>query len=352
MGNPRLAIARRELGSLRKEKTIVLALAIQLFVAAFSSFLVVGLVSLYDPSAGSYEVDVAIAGGDEAVESLLRATASEQGIDARVYPSTNSALTAFEQREVDAVLEASTDEEGRIRVLAIAPDSGVESTVIVVQLRDALQQLERNERAERDAFLESTPLRLPPATDSNPYFGFTYTVLVPLLLFLPVFIAGSLVVDSLTEEVARGTLELLRVAPVSFPAVVDGKVFAAGGLAPVQAMAWMGLLALRGTPIHNFELLFGLVTGLTAVVVSLGATVALVAPDRRSSQLLYSVGVLLVFAGTSLLPLNPANTAAKLALGTAGVSSVAGAVGLLVIGAVSLLGMRMVVSRIDPNELG
>ncbi|MFC7203666.1 ABC transporter permease [Haloferax namakaokahaiae] len=352
MGNPRLAIARRELGSLRKEKTIVLALAIQLFVAAFSSFLVVGLVSLYDPSAGSYEVDVAVAGGDEAVESLLWATTAQDGIDAHVYPSTSSALTAFEQREVDAVLEASTDSDGRIRVLAVAPDSSVESTVIVVQLRETLQQLERNERAERGAFLESTPLRLPQAIDSNPYFGFTYTVLVPLLLFLPVFIAGSLVVDSLTEEVARGTLELLRVAPVTFPAVVDGKVLAAGGLAPIQAMAWMSLLSLRGTPIHNFGGLFGLVVGLTAVVVSLGATVALVAPDRRSSQLLYSVGVLLVFAGTSLLPLSPANTAAKLALDTAGTTSVAGVVGLLFVGAVSLLGMRMVVSRIDPNELG
>ena len=45
----RLAIANRELVSLSTEKTIVLALLIQLFIAAFSSCLVVGLVSLYDP---------------------------------------------------------------------------------------------------------------------------------------------------------------------------------------------------------------------------------------------------------------------------------------------------------------
>jgi len=45
----RLTIAGRELSGLRAEKTILLAIAIQLFIAAFSSFLVVGLVSMYDP---------------------------------------------------------------------------------------------------------------------------------------------------------------------------------------------------------------------------------------------------------------------------------------------------------------
>ncbi|KAB1188514.1 MULTISPECIES: ABC transporter permease [Haloferax] len=351
MGNPRFTIARRELGSLRKEKTIVLALAIQLFVAAFSSFLVVGLVSLYDPGAGTYQVDVAVTGGEDA-NDLLRAVSSESGLTARPYASTDAAMTAFEERQVDAVVEASTGPDGRVQLVAIAPDSGVETTAVVVRLRDALRALERTERSQRSEFLTTNPLPVPPATESSPYFSFTYTVLVPLLLFLPVFIAGSLVVDSLTEEVARGTLELLRVAPVSFSAVVDGKLLAAGGLAPIQAVAWMLLLQLNGTGIDNITWLFGMVTGLTAVVVTLGATVAITAPDRRIAQLLYSLGVLLVFAGTSLLPLNPANTAARLALGTAGLDAYLAVIGLVVVGLVSLLGLRVVVDGADPNELG
>lgn len=352
MGSPRLAIARRELGSLRKEKTIVLALAIQLFVAAFSSFLVVGLVSLYDPSAASYQVDVAVTGDEEAVTDLLAAIDGESGLAGRTYPSTGAAMTAFEERRVDAVVEATTEPDGQIHLLAVAPDSGVETTAVVVRLRDALRALERAERTERSDSLSTASLPLPPAMESSPYFSFTYTVLVPLLLFLPVFIAGSLVVDSLTEEVARGTLELLRVAPVSFAAVVDGKVLAAGGLAPVQAIAWMYLLRLNGTGVENVAWLFGMVAGLSAVVVALGATVSISAPDRRLAQLLYSLGVLLVFAGTSLLPLSPANTAARLALGTAGLDARLAVVGLLVVGGVSLVGLRVVVERVDPNELG
>ena len=63
LSSPRATIARRDLASLRSEKTIVLALLIQLFIAAFSSFLVVGLTSLYDP--GSVQgggVDVGVSG--------------------------------------------------------------------------------------------------------------------------------------------------------------------------------------------------------------------------------------------------------------------------------------------------
>jgi len=59
----RAAIARRELGSLSREKTIVLALLIQLVIAAFSSFLVVGLASLYEPGAAEDDVVVDVPGG-------------------------------------------------------------------------------------------------------------------------------------------------------------------------------------------------------------------------------------------------------------------------------------------------
>ena len=67
LANAGLVVARRDLASLSREKTIVLALAIQLFIAAFSSFLLVGLVSLYDPaSAPGGDIDVGVAGNASA----------------------------------------------------------------------------------------------------------------------------------------------------------------------------------------------------------------------------------------------------------------------------------------------
>ncbi|MFC5366665.1 ABC transporter permease [Salinirubrum litoreum] len=345
MADPRLTIAGRELRVLGREKTIVLALLIQLFIAAFSSFLVVGLVSLYDPgSVEGYEVEVAVTG--DARADLLDAVRETPSLGGEGYDSRDAALTAFENGQVDAVLATETV-EGRVQVEALAPDSNVRTTLVVVQLRDALRAFERGERADRAAYLDSTPLDLPPEGTSSPYYSFTYTVLVPLLLFLPVFISGSIAVDSLTEEFERGTLELLRVAPISLLDIVDGKLLAAAVLAPAQAGLWIALLRFNGTAVSNPVVLIGLVAAFSLLVVGLGSAVGLLAPDRRAAQFLYSIGVLAVFGGATLLPGSPANTVAKLAIGSADAVTyltVAG-YGVLAVGAYLLV--RVLVTRYE-----
>ena len=350
--DPRLTIARRELGSLRKEKTIVLALALQLFIAAFSSFLVVGLVSLYDPGqVDGYEVDVAVTG--DAAEDLIRASQEVRGVDAQFYRSEETAMRAFQEYRatgIDAVLVAETRDQ-RVFVRAVAPDSNVQTTIVVVQLRDVVRSFERAERTDRAAYLDSLPLELPPEATSSPYFSFTYTILLPLLLFLPVFISGSVAVDSLTEEIDRGTLELLRVAPVSLSDVVDGKLLAAAGLAPVQAVLWIGLLELNGTSVQNVPALLALVAAMALLICGLGAAIALLAPERRAAQFLYSVGVLFVFGGTTLLPNGPVNAASRLAIGSAGRAELA-AVGVAVAVSVAIyVGLRRLVGRVDADSL-
>jgi ABC-type Na+ efflux pump permease subunit len=343
--DPRLVVARRELRTLRSEKTIVLALLIQLFIAAFSSFLVVGLVSLYDPgSADGFETTVGVTG--DARDDLLRVVDDQPSVTGVAYDSQSAARGAFRTGRVDAVL--LTDRRaGRVFVTATVPDGNVRTTVIVVQLRDALSAFERDERDERSASLSSMPLDLPPRTSSPPYYGFTYTVLLPLLCFLPVFISGSMTVDSLTEEFDRGTLELLRVAPVSTVDIVDGKVWAAGALAPAQTALWIAMLHLNGTTVRNPVAILVVVAALALLVVTLGATIALLAPDRRAAQFLYSVGVLGAFGGATLLPANPVTTVARLAVDSVGPAfpfSVAGYVALA--GGTYLL-LRRAVPRID-----
>jgi ABC-type Na+ efflux pump permease subunit len=350
--DPRVTIARRELGSLRKEKTIVLALTLQLFIAAFSSFLVVGLVSLYDPGqVDGYDVDVAVTG--DAAEDLIRASREVRGVDAEFYRSEETAMRAFQEYRatgIDAVIVAETRDE-RVFVRAVAPDSNVQTTIVVVQLRDVVRSFERAERTDRAAFLSSTPLDLPPEASSSPYFGFTYTVLLPLLLFLPVFIAGSVTVDSLTEEIDRGTLELLRVAPVSLSDVVDGKLLAAAGLAPAQAALWVLLLELNGTAVANVFALLALVAGLALVICGLGAAIALLAPERRAAQFLYSVGVLFVFGGTTLLPNGPINAASRLAIDSTGRAEYVAVAAVVVVAVAVYGGLRRLICRIDADDL-
>ena len=344
MGDPRLTIARRELATLRSEKTIVLALLIQLFIAAFSSFLVVGLVSLYDPgSVEGYETTVGVTG--DAADDLLRVVDEEPSMAGTAYDSQAAARTAFRNGEVDAVLLADR-RAGRVFVTATVPDGSVRTTVIVVQLRDALSTFERTERDARASFLSSTPLDLPPRAGSTPYYGFSYTVLLPLLCFLPVFISGSMVVDSVTEEVDRGTLELLRVAPVSTVDIVDGKVWAAAALAPAQAGLWLALLDFNGTTVRHPLALLAVVAALALLVVTLGATIALLSPDRRAAQFLYAVGVLVAFGGSTLLPYSPVNTVARLAVDSVGATYPLLVAGYVALGVAAYVLLRRAVPRI------
>jgi len=349
--DPRLTIARRELAALKSEKTIVLALLIQLFVAGFSSFLVVGLVSMYDPSSvegGS--VDVAITG--EGGEDVTRALDSVDGIQPVSFADADEAESRFRDGQYDALLTVTESEDGRLRIRAAVADSGVQSTLVVVRIRDGLEALERDRRAAFDDRLEFEPITLPEESSGSPYVGFTYTVLVPLLCFLPVFISGSIAVDSISEELERGTFELLRAAPVSIVDILDGKLLAAASLAPAQVALWLGLLHVNGIPIDNVPAVLGLVAAITAAIVGLGITIALLAPDRRQAQLVYSVGVLSAFVVASRLPEHPANTVAKLSVGNPTGQTWTLLAGYLVAGALVLVVVRLLVGRLSVEHLG
>ncbi len=343
------------MASLSREKTIVLALLIQLFVAGFSSFLVVGLTSLYDPSSVSTgEVEMAVTG--DARDELLRAASEHEGANAVVYRNPDAAILAFQEGRVDAVLngrytDSNAGDGNRIAVTARIPEGSVRSTLIVVEVRRVLNTLERQERTRRIGSLDRLPVPLPPEAAASPYFGFTYTVLIPLLLFLPAFISGSVAVDTITEEIERGTLELLRVAPVSLLDIVDGKALGMVVLAPAQSLLWVALLSLNGIRVANVVPLLVFITAASALVVTIGVVLGVGMRKRRPAQLLYSVLTLVVFGAAVALPEHPATTVAKLAVDSPTLvtyAHVAGAVGLAVFGyAVA----RRYVARVDAAAL-
>lgn len=309
-------MAWREVRSLRAEKTIVLAIAIQLFVAAFSSFLVVGLVSITDPgsTAGSYGIEVGISG--EATDELDRVVEAGDSMEASVFETRDAAMAAFADREVDAVLHGIEGTEGRIHVDAVAPEGEFRTTLIVTQLKSALSSLERQRRLALADRLDRQPLHVPDSSEGNPYFGFTYTVLLPILCFLPSFISGSITADSIAEELERGTFELLRVTPLSVPQIVDGKALAMVAIAPLQTGAWLLLLALDGTRIVYPLAILLFVTAVTGVLVVIGAALAIGIRRRREAQLAFSLFALGLFGAAFLLPENPSNLVAKLAIGS------------------------------------
>jgi len=97
-------IAKKEFRGLISERTILLAILLQLFIALFSSFLMVGLTSMYDPSSLSkysrFKYNIAYAGNDSALYGYL-----EDSGDFRVYRmDLSTGVAALEQRKLSAVV--------------------------------------------------------------------------------------------------------------------------------------------------------------------------------------------------------------------------------------------------------
>jgi len=342
-------IAGREFRSLSREKTIVLALLIQIVIAGFSSFLVVGLTSLYEPGAAGGDVVVGVTG--EEADTLVAAAAEVDGLDIRRYDDRDAARAAFDANRVGATAHAERIED-RTAVRVEAPQASVRKTFIVVQVRAALEALERSERADRAAYLTNDPLPIPPSVDASPYFGFPYTVLVPTLVFLPVFIGGAVVVDSLTEEVERGTLALLRVTPASLLDIVDGKAGVMAALTPLQVGLWIALLSMNDIPVENVAPILAIATALSALAVAFAAGLAIAIPVRQRAQLTYSFGMLTAFSAAALLPEHPATTVARFAIDSPSIGTYAHLAGYILVAVVVVVAFRRWVGGVDAEALG
>lgn len=299
---------------------------------------------MYSPGAVSGG-GVAIGITGDASAEMIESIEDQGNWEVIPYDDEAAARAAFQRGRADTVFITESSADGSVFVQALIPDESVRSTVIVVQVREALTVYERDRRAALEHRLTRTPVSVPDLPDQRPTFAFTYTVLLPLLMFLPVFISGSVAADTITEEIDAGTLELLRVTPLSPVEIIDGKMLAMIGLAPVQAAAWIGLLILNGTGITNTLPLLVFVTATAVIVVGLGASLALFLETRQAAQLIYSLGIIIAFLLAGLLPESPPNLVAKLAIGSPTAMSF-GLLGVYAVVAIAVyIGVRSFVAR-------
>jgi ABC-2 type transport system permease protein len=323
-----VAIVKKELASVARDLTILIAVAIQLFLASFSSALLVGLLALYDAdsisSSGKVNIKVGLTG---ATDSPLAAYLSEYGIEAYQYPTLAEAAQDFQHGKIRAILslpeDTSLQQPGEpLQMKLFLPSSQATSSLILMVLQTPLKRYENYLRVERSVEVRYKDLPGKPPTT----FEFIYSVIIPVLMFFPASVAGGMVVDSLTEEVENNTLETLLSAPVSLSMAASAKITAALILAVMQCIAWIGLLRLNAIDISNKTLVL-LLAAIVAGIISVGAAlISIVFKDRERSQFVYSLFVLVIMSLSYLLDVSPIKTISRLAIGDyyTGVLSVLG----------------------------
>ncbi len=224
-------IAKKEFRGLFNERTILLAVLLQLFIALFSSFLMVGLTSMYDPSSLSkysrYKYNIGYAGNDSAVLDYLKTSG-----DFRVYPmDLSSGVAALKERKLAAVVyvpDTLPDAQDPVKITLYTLQNDLQSAIVDVKLKDIFLSYEKDLREIRADRLEDRPLPLQTqkTTGGGDFYEFVYGLLIPLLVFMPAIIASALVIDLITEEYQHETLETLISTPITFTEMVWGKVLA------------------------------------------------------------------------------------------------------------------------------
>lgn len=292
-----------------------MALITQLFVAAFSAFLTVGLVSLYDPSAVRDFPDTEVAYvGPGGLVGYLEDT---ENLAVRQV-DLQTAMSLFRQGEIDGVIEETyTDEAGPRTVTLMLPEGEVAATLLVNQVKDVLSEYERDLRFDREDRLTQEVLYVEADVSADIYLGFAYSVLLPLLVATPVFLAGAITGDSLSDEINTKTMTLLRASPLSSLEIVVGKMATPVLLAPAQVLLWILLLGANDLPVANIPTLLGLSLTLALLLSAASVVMALLVRREGQTQAVYAVFVLLVGVLSMLLPQAPLNVIARLAVDTA-----------------------------------
>lgn len=309
---PFLVVVRKELVSVLRDSTIIISILIQLFIASFSSALLLGMLSLYDADTilQTSGTDIKI-GTVGAANNPLQLFLNEKGIKTVSFATQPEAETSFVQGKINAILVVPPGIQAATEIKLYLPNSDAVSSLIRMVIQEPLKQYENYLRRQKGIEVVYADLKGKPATS----FEFIYSILIPLLMFFPASVAGSLVVDSLTEEVENNTLQTLLSAPLTINSIINAKIAAAMILAILQCAAWLILLRFNQVAIQNVGWILALaliVAGITSTAAALGAVLL---RDRERSQFVYSLALLAAVAITTLLNLSPIQTLSRLAIG-------------------------------------
>ena len=343
-----LALLKRELKSITREKTIMFAIIVQFFIASFSSMILVGIMAFYDPSSIDDNSNVRIRAGIVGEGSTIEPLANylhEGNVHVRWYPNLDSAKREFRRHRIDAILIVPESSSGVVDMQLVMPELDSQKTVVFMMLDEPLKKYENYLRRASGVELKYDSTGAAP----NTTYEFLYTLIVPILMLFPALIAGSIVIDTVSEEFENKTFDTLAAAPVSLSQIIMSKMTAAVITAAVQVGMWVGLLRLNDIVIRNAGLVVLLGIVIAAAISAVSAIMALSFKDRERTQFVYSIVLVAMIGGSYFLDPSPFGLITRLAAGdpSMGIVQVGMyALPLLIMGALFFrLSPRLVLSR-------
>jgi ABC-type transport system involved in multi-copper enzyme maturation permease subunit len=307
-----LSMVLREIKALRKEKTIMFAILMQFFIASFSSVILLGIMVYYDPGSigqnAQVNLNVGVLGN---YDSRFIGYLEERHHRSIPFSDAARAEAAFKAGMLDAIVFMPDEGRGPVEMKLILPDMDAQATLVLMLLKEPMERYENYLRQKDGVFARYQDVKGKPFTTNE----FLYTIIIPILMFFPAFIAGSMVIDSIAEEIENKTLDTLLSTPLSINHVTSAKIIASLVVGVFQCLLWIILLGFNGFTIQNAGLILLLSVMVTAIISMLALIVALAFRDRERSQFIYSLVILVLFTFSYFVNPSPFALVARLATG-------------------------------------
>ncbi len=269
---------------------------------------------MYDPSTMQGEIDLGTVNSTQ----LNKVIKKDKETDYQEFQSLEAAINSFKQGKIDAVIkkETKTINETKIAYLDVyVPKNSFLSSLITSKIKELSisyenqlrQQLHNEDVLDKEVIIYDAPR-------TNPNYHFTHSILIPLLFLLPAALSGIMMIDFLTEEIEKKTIEILEISPLSIHDILNAKAFVAWVLVPLQATAWMSLLALNGITINNFFVSLIITSSVSLLLVSVSGILSLELKNRNQVQLSYTILIITSLVLSSILPIDLINLLAKLSM--------------------------------------
>ncbi len=324
-------IAWREFKAMMREKSFALILVFEILLVSSSAFLSVGYNILTSPESSEFlegmrnvvYVGLVTESRREFSQPLQRA-----GIAYFQYDSLLNAEDDLRSGVLDAVIIGDVDLRDEHNVITVyMPSNTPKMGLIRLSLKRFFLDVE--ERLRNVKMLIYTPdlelLEYEEAADTRTarHFEVFYIFTVPLLFFMPAIMAGSLMVDSLSEEFESKRILNLVTAPLKYKTIVYGKCLAAFAVTLPHCLIWLALLSFTDFKPHNPLGILAAFTLYTCFFIAAGAATALRVRGNRGSQMTYTVlavASIALFSPSAnafpaLLKFSPAHVLTNLALG-------------------------------------
>lgn len=126
-------------------------------------------------------------------------------------------------------------------------------------------------------------------------------MMVAILLFLPLFLFGNMIIDSIVGEKERKTGEILIAMPLSHGEIIIGKNFAVVMVIAVQVALWILILLLAGFDLKNPILVYLVIILASIPIVGITSVIAAYSKNYKEAGIGLSF-IYIVLVGFLVIP--------------------------------------------------